>query len=75
MSDGVTSFDPYGIADKIAHNPHDGDHTAAFQALAELDNPSHMPEGLEEHLWERLCEARCVVLSCSLFNEFWLLRR
>ena len=30
------------------------------KAMAELDNPEHMPEGLDEHVWQRLVEARRV---------------
>lgn len=26
--------------------------------MAELDHPAHMPEGLDEHVWQRLVQAR-----------------
>ena len=26
--------------------------------MAELDHPGHMPEGLDEHVWQRLVQAR-----------------
>jgi hypothetical protein len=28
------------------------------KAMAELDHPGHMPEGLDEHVWQRLVQAR-----------------
>lgn len=28
------------------------------KAMADLDSPEHMPEGLDEHVWQRLVEAR-----------------
>lgn len=28
------------------------------KAMAELDQPGHMPEGLDEHVWTRLVHAR-----------------
>ena len=42
--------------------------------MAELDHPGHMPEGLDEHVWQRLVQARrmkveseqkvCIMLNC-----------
>ena len=44
------------------------------KAMAELDHPGHMPEGLDEHVWQRLVQARrmkveseqkvCIMLNC-----------
>ena len=28
--------------------------------MAELDSPEHMPEGLDEHVWQKLVDARRV---------------
>ena len=28
------------------------------KAMAELDHQEHMPEGLDEHVWQRLVQAR-----------------
>ena len=68
MEDKSVTYDPFGLFDKTASSPHGGDNTAFFQALTELDHVSHMPEGLEEALWERLCETRyCVGCFIKLY--------
>ena len=57
MEDKVT-FDPFGLTDKTAFLPHDGDNKSLLLALSELDHESHIPDGVDESLWQRLCDSR-----------------
>ena len=43
---------------------------ALDNAIAELDKPVNMPEGVEDHAWERLCKYRKTKIESELLVRY-----
>ena len=43
---------------------------ALDNAIAELDKPVNMPEGVEDHAWERLCKYRKTKIESELLVQY-----